>query len=170
MNKITLQHKPTDGLGIVASEIDQPSSSPEHTASRFRHQRLLTRSNQRSPIGHVACLSLARRSEITHLLPFNLRPPCSGAPSRYFILLTSLSQSLSLYLKSLKWNEWDSLSLSLYSLRLTLSDSFELWLAEVFNFINIFPYFWLFGFILSVGVGVGVCWCWCWWDINCLLV
>ena len=159
-NVLRLRLKPTDGdwshrSSLKISHIVGDRSSPKHITTL--------------EIGHVArsSSSLApHRGSLITTSALAFKPPCSGAPSRYFILLTSLSfslwLSLSLYLKSLKWNEWDSPSL--YSLRLTLSDSFELWLAEALTLLIfcLFLTFWLYL----------ICWywCWCWWDVNCLLV
>ena len=56
INRATLQHKLIDESGIVVSEIGQPSSSPEHIASRFGHRRL--------PIGHVAHSPIEDRSSL----------------------------------------------------------------------------------------------------------
>ena len=124
-------------------------SNPEHIAA--------------SKIGLVAHLSMGDRSSraphqrsLVTASALAFRPPYSDTSLRYFILITSLffslwlslSLSLSLSLKSLKWNEWDSLSL--YSLRLTLSDSFELWLAEALTLLIFCLFFFFFFFFFFI--------------------
>ena len=113
------------------------SSSPEHIALGFEHRRLLTGSDRRSPIGHIARLGHVACS-VTHRSACSVTP--STSTSRYFI--TSLffffplwlSQSLSLFIWKIKmkWNlKWNEMELSLYSFKTltvnfnNLSNSFE---------------------------------------------
>ena len=147
------------------------SANLEHITAGFRHRRSLTGSDWRSPIGHdtrfVSCCSSLSLALIPSASPLNLRPPCFDAPStstsRYFITSLSfslwISLSLSLFIwkvkMKVKWNEWESLSLSSFFKILTLSDSLFLlnclWLADSllsFNFINILPLFLTFSFWL----------------------
>ena len=124
-------------LSSEISHIVRDWSSPKHIAA--------------SEINHVAHSPLIEdRSSVVTTSTSAFRPPYSRAPSRYFILLTSLSfslwLSLSLSLFEITEMKWIRVSLFLYSLRLTLSDSFELWLAEAltllifclfFDFLNL---------------------------------
>ena len=160
------------------------SSNLEHIALGFGYRRSLTGSDWRLSIGHVS-VAVARLSLGLASIPLALPlsdsasglPTPSTLPLRYFIFTNfslffslTLSQSFSLYLKNesedVKWNHSnESLSLSLFFKTLTLSDSFELWLADLALTLLIFcPLFltsWLYPLV----------WCWCWWDtINCLLV
>ena len=87
---------------------------------------------------------------------------CSGAPSRYF----SHFFSPTLTLWNLKWNEAvsQSASLSLYSLRVTLSLYLSDWLKQ-WNFLSLLIFclfFDFFNLVLSYDSYplLGVCWCW----------
>ena len=114
------------------------SSNPEHIASRFRHRRSFTGSDQRSPISHVArsathhllrrlsfapslvacsvaCRSSLGLGSLRCSLNLNLNLKVFHHFSIVFFL--TLSLSLSLYLKNESESERVSLSLSFFSFK-----------------------------------------------------